>query len=312
MAQAPRYLERSETALARDPRGFPPFPDLPPGPPGTLAQWLESARVLPLSCTEWQCSERWALGPRVVNDSMWFWFESGHGWGRVGPEGEAERFEIQAGDLLLIPQGAEHIVRQGPGVAMHLFAVHFHAQVFEGINLLDLLGFPAHVPGSPAAPFAEANRRLARESALKAPGFRAAMAAEILALLLHIVRHHGRRFRAPGAGRAHAELPRLLPALEWLDRNLHHPALGVRDLAKRVYLSEVQFRKLFRRVTGLSPVRFIQRRRVERACSLLHGSEMGVEEIAETCGFSDAPFFCRVFKAWTKTTPRRYRNAEGL
>jgi len=48
-------------------------------------------------------------------------------------------------------------------------------------------------------------------------------------------------------------------------------------------------RKLFRRVTGMSPARFVQRRRLERACALLRLSDMKIEEVAERCGFSGAP-----------------------
>ena len=308
MALAPNPRQR--LAVMRSESSFTAFPALPKGPPGALSQWLESTRVHPISATEWQCSTEWDLGPRVLNDSMFFWFEDAQGWGRVGEEGEP--FTIRSGDLMLIPQGAEHMVRQSPGVAMKLFAIHFHAQVFEGINLLDLLGFPAHVRKTPGAPFESASRRLAREYAVKAPGWRSAMAAEILQVLLFLIRHHGTRFHAPGAGRAHAELPRLLPALEAIDRNLDDPELNVGALAKRVFVSEVQFRKLFKRVTGISPVRFIQRRRVERACVFLRGGEMSVEQVADACGFSDISFFSRVFKAWTRTTPGRYRDAKGV
>lgn len=319
MARAPKrpsavrmVPKPDELAVSRDPKGFEVFPELPVGPPELLAQWLEALRIHPVSAVEWQCSDRWELGPRVVNDSMWFWFESGTGVGRVGPEHDAAPFQIRPGDLMLIPQGAEHHIKQDKGVAMHLITVHFHAQVFEGINLLDLMGFPPHAPFHKDAPYEDASRRLAREFAVKAPGWRASMAADIQHVLLHLVRHLGKRFHAPGAGQAKAELPRLLPALEHIDRNLASPALAVGDLARKVFLSEVQFRKLFRRVTGMSPVRFVQRRRIESACRMLRGSEMSVEEIAESCGFADVPFFSRVFKHWTKTTPARYRGAEGL
>lgn len=305
----PVSTPRGELAVHRDPKGFEAFPGLPPGEPKLLAQWLEAVRVHPISSVEWQCSDQWELGPRVLNDSMWFWFASGAGVGRVG---DSEYFRIRPGDLMLIPQGAEHHIRQDPGVAMHLITAHFHAQVFEGVNVLDLLGFPPHFTGTGDAPYEAATRRLAREFALKAPGWRTAMAAEIQLVLLYLARHHGPRFRAPGTGQAHAELPRLLPVLEYIDRNLGEPALAVGDLAKQLFVSEVQFRKLFRRVTGVSPVRFVQRRRIESACRMLRGSEMNVDEIAAACGFADVPFFSRVFKQWTKTTPARYRDAAGV
>jgi AraC-like DNA-binding protein len=71
----------------------------------------------------------------------------------------------------------------------------------------------------------------------------------------------------------------------------------------------VQFRKLFRRVTGSSPARYIQSRRIERACRTLRESDASVEEAALAAGFSDSAFFCRVFKMWTRTTPTEYRKS---
>ncbi|MCZ7646299.1 MAG: helix-turn-helix domain-containing protein [Planctomycetota bacterium] len=309
MAQAP--YEDSTTAVSRDPRGFPAWPELPDDPQGHLAEWLEIARVRPVSAVEWQCSHRWALGPRVLNDSMWFWVESGSGWGQVG--GRA-KFRIEPGSLMLIPQGEVHQIRQDPGSAMHLITSHFHAHVYEGLNLLALAGFPDLAPAQPGAPFEDAARRQAREFALKPAGWRAAMRCEVLRVLLYLVREHGRRFKPAGAAGRHADLPRLLPALRHLDAHLADPRLRVEDLAGKLFLSEVQFRKLFKRVTGLSPVRFIQRRRVERAGQMLRESDLSIEQVASSCGFSDAPFFLpRVSKLDAEfagpVSPRRERLA---
>jgi len=302
-----------ELAVMREPHTFPRFTGAPPVDPLQLEHWLEATKVQAISGVEWYCSESWALGPRVVNDSMWFYFVSSTGWGRVGAEGAAPRFQIGPGDLMLIPQGTEHIVRQDPGVAMHLYAVHFHSQVFEGVNLLELLGFPPHIPKGPGSKlFEEVSARATREHMLKAPGWRGSMSAEIQRALYFMVREHGARFSPPGRGRSDPELPRLLPAFEWLEQNLEDPGLSVRALAQRVHVSEVQFRKLFKRATGLSPVRFMQRRRVERAGNLLRETDLSLEQVAAESGFSDAAFFCRVFKAWTKHTPGSYRKTLGL
>jgi AraC-like DNA-binding protein len=309
-APLPTSTLAGELAVQREAQSFPAFPAPPPADPLQLANWLEATAVRAVSGVEWFCSERWALGPRVVNDSMWFYIVAGTGWGRVGAEGAAPRFDLGPGDLMLIPQGSEHIVRQDPGMAMHLFAVHFHAQVFEGVKLLELLGFPHHLPKAAGTDLLrEVSERVTREFNFRAPGWRASMSAEIQRALFFIVREHGARFTPPGAGRHARELPRLLPAFEWLEQNLEDPGLSVRALAQRVHVSEVQFRKLFKRATGLSPVRFIQRRRVERAGNLLRETELSLEQVAEESGFSDSAFFCRVFKAWTKYTPGSYRKA---
>jgi two-component system response regulator YesN len=47
--------------------------------------------------------------------------------------------------------------------------------------------------------------------------------------------------------------------------------------------------------------------RVNRAKFMLQSYRMSVKEIAATCGYSDAAYFCRVFRKVTGLTPMQYR-----
>ncbi len=304
MALKPQYDE--STARAREAGSFEPFPALPAGPGIPWAQALEHVHLQPESAVEWRCTKDWALGPRQVQDAMWFWIEAGAGWGQIAG---APRFRLGPGSLMLIPQGAEHTVRQDPGGdGMHLLTCHFYAHVFGGLDLLALAGFPNHTIHASGSPVPAACHALVREFGVKAPGWRPAMLAEIQRVLFMLLRTHGAAFHPHEA----AGSPRLWPALQELDARWADPDLRVADLARAVHLSEVQFRKLFRKVTGLSPVRFLQRRRIERAGHLLRAGELSIEQTASACGFRDAPFFCRVFRAWTQTTPGRFRHQESV
>lgn len=213
---------------------------------------------------------------------------------------------------MLIRQGVEHMVGQDAGVKSKVFAVHFYAQVYGGINLLDLLGFPPIFPGTHEAPYRAASHRLAREFAVRAPGWIPVMTADILRVLFHMIRYHGSSLSIPHGTVGNPDLLRLLPALEMIEQRVSDPGLAVGNLAERVFLSEGQFRKLFRRVTNLSPVRFIQRQRIERACTLLRTTELAIERIAEACGFMDVPFFIRIFKSWIGVSPTHYRKFREL
>jgi AraC-like DNA-binding protein len=289
----------------RDFSTFELYPPVPEAPDDQLDHWLNALRVQPISAVEWDWAEGWAVGPRVINDSMWFWFERGNGYGWVGDESNC--FRIKAGDLILIPQGERHWVGQDAGERSHVFAIHFYAQINGGINLLTLLGFPAHFPGSPEAPYRAASYHLAREFAIGAPGWAPAMTADILLVLFYMIRHYGSSMHLPQGTTGRPDLLRLLPALEMIEQNIADPELAVGTLAAKLCLSESQFRKLFRRVTNMSPVRFIQGQRIKRACTLLRTSDLNIGSIAESCGFKDSSFFVRIFKAWTHTSPSQYR-----
>jgi AraC-like DNA-binding protein len=294
----------------RDYKTFDTFSDLPKIDEEQLDGWLSSIVVKPISAVEWDWSKGWSVAPRVINDSMWFWFEKGQGWGWVGSE--ENKFHINEGDIMLIPQGIKHSVGQDRGENCHVIAVHFYAQVFGGVNLLDLLSFPTHFSPTERSPYHIVSPRLAREFALCAPGWKQAMAGDIFRVLLYIIRNHGSQLHIPAGNDGHPELIRLLPALKLVSQKLGDPYLAVGDLADQTFLSKGQFRKIFRRVFGISPVKFIQRQRIEQACNLLRTTETKIEAIAEACGFSDVPFFIRTFKSWTNNSPSQFRRFREL
>ena len=293
------------TCVERIPATFPTFPKALKL--NALENYWAALQLTPVSSVEWRCTPAWTVGPRIVPDSMFFHIHAGRGRGFV----EDQHFDLQPGDFMLIPKGCSHGAVQEKGHPFHLTATHFHAHVFGGANLLDLLGFPVHVRTHPQrdAEIVRMVRENDREYGAREPGYRQSVAANITRILLYIVREHGERFKPPYASDRSQELRRLLPAFDCLERNLTDGLISIGDLARTVHVSEVQFRKLFRRVTGFSPARYIQSRRIERACRMLRDSNASVEEAALAAGFADSAFFCRVFKTWTKTTPTEYRKS---
>ncbi len=288
----------------RPPDDFAPFPQDLPDPQGQINQWLENAVITPLSAREYLCMDGWQVGPRINTDSFWYWFENGGGWFSAGESGRRRSFK--AGDLLLIPPGIIHAVHLRHGAGVRHIAVHFHAHVYGGINLLSLLGFPLHLPADPAAPYAAASNALPREYARQAPGWKRAFAERVYAVLLHIIRHHGNDFCQPER-QLHKKMPRLLPALEGIEQRLGSPELAIGDLARRTGVSEVYLRQLFRQVIKTSPAAYIQQRRIERACALLRLTDKSIKQIAAETGFRGLSFFYHVFARRTGLTPARYR-----
>jgi AraC-like DNA-binding protein len=51
--------------------------------------------------------------------------------------------------------------------------------------------------------------------------------------------------------------------------------------------------------------------RRDMAIRYLRDTDLTVEEIAETLGFSDAANFRQAFRRWTKTTPREFQRHVG-
>ena len=74
--------------------------------------------------------------------------------------------------------------------------------------------------------------------------------------------------------------------------------ITMEDLAKHVCLSEDHFRELFKNTTGLPPLQFVLKHRVQKALELLRTGKFRVAEAAYEVGFSDQSHFdrhCRKF-----------------
>lgn len=97
-------------------------------------------------------------------------------------------------------------------------------------------------------------------------------------------------------------------ALFYIHRNITRP-LAVREIAASQFLSESYFRTLFRQATGLAPSDYVRILRIRNAKRLLIQTDMSVNQIAASVGFTDAYYFRRVFKAETGASPTAYRRA---
>lgn len=81
----------------------------------------------------------------------------------------------------------------------------------------------------------------------------------------------------------------------------------VQEAIKRSRLTERTFKRRFRTATGLTPLAYIQRLRVEDAKRRLERTEMPVDEIGWQVGYEDSAFFRRLFKRTTGLSPGVYR-----
>ncbi|MCZ7543158.1 MAG: AraC family transcriptional regulator [Anaerolineae bacterium] len=65
--------------------------------------------------------------------------------------------------------------------------------------------------------------------------------------------------------------------------------------------------RVYRTVYGHTLTEAIHHRRVGVARRLLLDSDLPIQQIAQTCGFSDPDYFRRVFRRYVQTSPRAYR-----
>ena len=86
--------------------------------------------------------------------------------------------------------------------------------------------------------------------------------------------------------------------------------VNVKDVLTHVGCSRTDLGVRFRHWLKTSVRTEIVRLRLDRACSLLRQTNLGLAEIARQSGFRDAPTFCRLFRKRLKHTPTDYRRAK--
>jgi AraC-like DNA-binding protein len=87
---------------------------------------------------------------------------------------------------------------------------------------------------------------------------------------------------------------------------------SVPELARLTGLGRVRFSTEFKRVFGLPPVKYIMRKRLERARYMLLNTDRTLEDVADELGFSDAFHFSKAFKAGIGFSPRQFRASRSL
>ena len=98
----------------------------------------------------------------------------------------------------------------------------------------------------------------------------------------------------------------LEPALRHLHTRFREP-IETKKLAALTHLSERQFTRLFHKLLGEPPMRYLIHQRIHAACQDLIATDHTAGAIALECGFYDQSAFTRAFRAHTGLTPAAYR-----
>jgi transcriptional regulator GlxA family with amidase domain len=95
-------------------------------------------------------------------------------------------------------------------------------------------------------------------------------------------------------------------AQQWLAKSFA-VANPVEAMIKRSKLAERTFKRRFASATGVPPLEYVQRLRIEDAKRRLERTDMPVDEISWRVGYEDAAFFRRLFRRTTGLPPGAYR-----
>lgn len=207
---------------------------------------------------------------------------------------------LEPGSAAVILCDSYHEYRTVPGAAWKFYWVHLDGSGLAGyrVPLLERLT-PVRVERADV--LLEHFSELA-ELDLRADLLSLAEASQCLSgMLLTLLRSLAQQSAAAPLRRA--EVSRVA---EYILEHMCEP-LTTDDFARVANLSRYHFIHLFSQQMGVSPYRYLQQCRVNRAQELLRTTNMSVAEVAAGVGLPDLVNFIRHFRGITGTTPAKYR-----
>jgi AraC-like DNA-binding protein/mannose-6-phosphate isomerase-like protein (cupin superfamily) len=262
---------------------------------------------------------------------------SGSAWLEV--EGEPKPIRLGAGDLVIIPRGEAHVVRDstkspvlwldrilgdsppingrlahgGGGEASELLCGGFAVDQLTGRPLLEALPTVVHLRGSEGrAPewLVGLIRMIAVEMASSGPGSEAVVTRLTDALLAQALRQCLMEpDRAIGRSSAVSD-PQIARALR-LIREQPDRQWSVPEMAAAVAMSRSAFGERFRAATGEAPMQSLTRYRMARAAEYLRGTNAGLREIARRTGYDSEVSISKAFRRHFGASPGAYRRAHS-
>lgn len=229
----------------------------------------------------------------------------------------AGRFSLNQGQGMLINSGVLHAAWAREPSGCLLRAAVFHPRLVGGGEesvfwsdylrpLLEDKGRP-YVLLDPSEPWQqEALQALAaawRACAEEPPGYEF-QTREALSRLVFLLRQAGPPAARPE--RSQREAGRVKRMLEYIHGH-YGEELNTASIARSAMVSESECLRCFRSVIGQPPIQYVMQYRVQRAAELLRASSLSVSEIGARCGFADASYFAKVFRARMGRSPTAYR-----
>jgi AraC-like DNA-binding protein/mannose-6-phosphate isomerase-like protein (cupin superfamily) len=224
------------------------------------------------------------------------------------------------GDLAIVGSTLYHRVECQSSTPLTIAALFFEPDIIrcEGGSdsaeyltpfLLQDSDFPHIVPAETGIPnqVLELMLRIRSELPPLSPRGRLAVKTYLKMILMLLVNRY-----ASYAGtvetfqRQQRDLDRLLPLFRFLGENCGS-AIQVREASRLCGMSESHFMSFFKRVTGLSFMKYLNHYRVERSQVLLVNTDEPMATISQEMGFCDQSYFGTVFRKSVGMTPAAYR-----
>ncbi|WP_342564852.1 AraC family transcriptional regulator [Paenibacillus sp. FSL R7-0345] len=239
--------------------------------------------------------------PEGAPAHIFIFCETGEGWVELR---YGERMAMREGDMVIIPPDTPHRYGAAAGNPWSIYWFHFKGD--HAARLVSLFGLAA-------VPLTLSPSGIARFTEWFQPAYEL-LAERTYSLTSHVHVAQTTRQLLSGIGlntsKSAQEKKRehyLEQAIQYMNQHMEE-SIRLTELARHVGLSQQHLIHLFNLETGVPPIEYFLRLKIQRAGQLLDLTELSIKEVSSAVGISDPYYFSRLFKKMSGFSPSRYRS----
>lgn len=99
--------------------------------------------------------------------------------------------------------------------------------------------------------------------------------------------------------------------IDYIKEN-YSKTISLQELADYVHTSREYLCRIFHEITGVSPVVYLNRYRIQQSTFLLLDSSLSISDIVFSCGFHNSSYFNKLFKRYMGCTPTEFKKKSIL
>jgi len=261
---------------------------------------VSNMQLTVLNVSLWHCKDPWKVPTRRIGDNLILVVQNGSL--EVNIAGESQK--VNEGEFVLIPENVDHSYtfyngcRECSIFILHVLPLYpIKGNFFSGFDrFFQELHYPSAI-------FYQLYLGIAMRNYNQQKAF--SLVADCIKQVFIETVMHG-HFVVPDKNQDHS---RLKDAFMFIHGH-YSENIGIRDIADAVGLKEVQFRKIFKHKTGMSPNAYLHRFRLLTSVRMLMRFNRPLKDIATSCGFNSLTYFCTSFKKYFKETPENYKKSQ--
>ncbi|MFH5186361.1 helix-turn-helix domain-containing protein [Paenibacillus sp. TAB 01] len=265
-----------------------------------MRSYLENTQINMQIAHYTKVGANWRTTNMMPNENRLYFIREGEGWIHL----RGRDYTPRRGQLYLLPAGMRLSYAPVLENPLGKYWCHFSATVGD-INLFQMLELPHWIEVRDEARLERQFEQLmvlSRSNQVTAP-------LRIKSLLLEIISEYIEQSEEQLHLTAISSTSKINSVLAYIERHLAEP-MTVEELAKLVHFHPNYFLHYFKTMMGLSPIVYINKKRLDKARRLLATTDLSVSAIADQIGL-ELYYFSRIFKKAVNLSPTEYRKASG-